>query len=123
MLLALWLAVASDAWAAATNHLSPPEFNPQNIQAWQQEGSRLTPAQAEALETDLKRNPRHEAQWARLLGYYAGQASITNALPLARVEARIIEANPLSPLVDPTSKSLFSPLWIDQKGFELVAQK
>ena len=107
---------------------SPPrgqtrEITGQNRQALLQEGSRLTSAQVEAIETDLKRNPSDEAQWARLLGYYAGQAAETNALPLARIEARIIEAIPLSPLVDPASYSLFSPLWIDPKCFEVVANK
>ena len=109
--------------APATPRGQTREITWQNRRTLLQEGRRLTSAQVEAIETDLKSNPSDEAQWARLLGYYAGQATETNALPLARIEARIIEARPLSPLVDPASKSLFSPLWIDPKCFEVVANK
>jgi len=54
------------------------------------EGSNLTAAQVRVIEEDLKRDPANEAQWARLLGFYAKQSSETNALPFARAPSSTI---------------------------------
>ena len=71
---------------------SPPrgqtrEITGQNRQALLQEGSRLTSAQVEAIETDLKRNPSDEAQWVRLLGYGPDLALAKDLLDLGENQA------------------------------------
>jgi hypothetical protein len=87
------------------------------------EGSNLSAAQVRIIEADLKRDPADEAQWARLLGFYARQSSETNVLPFAKAYARIVEARPTSVLVDAAGMRLLSPLLMDEAGFELVALK
>jgi hypothetical protein len=85
------------------------------------EGSNLTAAQADAVNADLKRNPGNEAQWARLLGYAAAQSSQTNALPFAKVYARVVATLPASVLAEPSGMNLFSPLLSEESCFELAA--
>jgi hypothetical protein len=120
---------ASVGRAASTNPAPalPPgqmrQLTQQGLQPLLQEGSRLTPSQAEAIEADLKRNPGDESLWARLLGFSATQSSETNALPFARFYARIVEANPTSVLVYPSGINLFSQLLMDEACFEVVASK
>lgn len=117
---------AADSQTNGTPALSSSQRKPiscKDRQTLLTEGGNLTATRVRVIEEDLKRDPADEAQWARLLGFYATLSSETNALPFATVYAMIVEANPTSAVVETSGMPLFSQLLMDEACFEVVASK